>query len=172
MEGGRIIYHWCKCLNDGRHKYGRELFSPQVAYWSGGRISSTSKYLSWWSILHCQRIYGCWLIWIICNIDGTHGHVNVVVSKDANSIHNWFSNEIAFYDHYIIPLVNRLKHYGAFGEVRTNFNTTGYGHSFALASLARRYRDRWMQEGKKVTKFIVESTQSITFPSVEIDYLA
>ena len=56
--------------------------------------------------------------------------------------------------------------------MRTNSNTTGYGHSFALASLARRYRDRWMQEGKKVTKFIVESTQSITFPSVEIDYLA
>ena len=40
----------------------------------------------------------------------------------------------------------------------------GAGHNLALKSLARRNRDRWIQEGKEGTKIITESTLSITFP--------
>ena len=58
-----------------------------------------------------------------------------------------------------------------FGGVRNNSNTTSDGHSLALVSLARINRGRWIQEGKEVTRIVVESTQSITFLSVEIDHL-
>ena len=45
-----------------------------------------------------------------------------------------------------------------------NSNMNGAGHNLALKSLARRNRDRWIQEGKEGTKIITESTLSITFP--------
>merc|ERR1712238_640200 len=96
----------------------------------------------------------------------SNGHANVVGSNDTNPAQNWFSNEIAFYDHYIIPLANRLENCGVFRGMKNNSNTNGDGHSLALASLARRNRDRWMQEGKEVTRIMVESGQSITLPSV------
>ena len=123
-------------------------------------------------MLYCQSIYDCWLVWIIYYTVGTHGRVNVVGSKNTNPLHNLFSNEIAFYGYYIIPLANRLENLSVFGWVINNSNTTSDRYSLTLASLARINCDCWMQERKKVPIIVVESTQSIIFPSVEIDYLA
>ena len=50
-----------------------------------------------------------------------------------------------------------------FGGVRNNSNTTSDGYGLALASLARRNRDRWMQEGNEVTRIVVDSTELLIF---------
>ena len=64
-------------------------YHSYTAYWSGGGMSSPSTYLSWWSILYCQNVYGYWLVWIIYCIVGTHDHANDVESNDTNPVQNF-----------------------------------------------------------------------------------
>ena len=85
-----------KDLDEERYECGKVLSSPQVANWESGGMRSSSKYFSWWRILHCQSVYGFWLVWIIYCIV-------------TNPVHDYFSNNISFYNQYIITSVNILE---------------------------------------------------------------
>lgn len=75
-----------------------------------------------------------------------NGQNHVPGYNDEHPATNWYSSQIGFYDFYIIPLAKRLDYCGAFEH-----------HNIEFAFLAQRNRDRWIEEGKTMTKIMVDS---------------
>ena len=62
---------------------------------------------------------------------------------------NWYESQIGFYDHYIIPLAERLDASGAFCE----------HHKFA--PLAVRNKEEWIEKGKECTRLMVMEASAV-----------
>lgn len=62
-----------------------------------------------------------------------------VVSGTRNPAENWYDNQLAFFDFYVIPLAQRMKDSGLFGDKGDIF----------LINVRRNHR-RWFSEGKKL----------------------
>ncbi|KAL7552056.1 hypothetical protein ACHAWF_015258 [Thalassiosira exigua] len=82
------------------------------------------------------------------------GDDNANADADANDApgiphprEKWYESQISFFDFYIVPLAERLDACGAFGP------TTRF------APLARRNKERWIAEGREITRAIVEGAE-------------
>mmetsp|Transcript_5910 Transcript_5910/g.13459 ORF Transcript_5910/g.13459 Transcript_5910/m.13459 type:complete len:2439 (+) Transcript_5910:2-7318(+) len=63
---------------------------------------------------------------------------------------SWYESQIGFYDHYIIPLAERLDACGAFSKE----------HKFA--PLAVRNKEQWIEEGRECTRLMVKEAENMT----------
>lgn len=61
-------------------------------------------------------------------------------AKDDPST-NWYKGEIAFFDHYIIPLAKKLKECGVFGVASDEYL------NYAVAN-----REEWVREGERIVQ--------------------
>ena len=65
---------------------------------------------------------------------------------------SWYESQIGFFDHYIIPLAERLDASGLFAEA----------HKFA--PLAVNNKEQWIEEGRECTRLMVEEAEGMELP--------
>lgn len=73
--------------------------------------------------------------------------------KDPHPVEIWYEDQIGFFNHYVIPLADRLDQSGAFHEEGAKF-----------VDLASKNLRRWEEEGEALTKVMVETTENIELP--------
>jgi class 3 adenylate cyclase len=141
-------------------------------------------------VSHTMQRWETFLKWnrrLYCEVLAAYqnGRSRVVGFNDTHPAHNWYKSEIGFFDFYIIPLAERLGGVTVSSVTSASTSTLlcgggGGGTGGAgiqllfddidgrnvnvFAALARKNRDRWIQEGKEVTRIMVQSTETMALP--------
>ncbi|KAL9185086.1 hypothetical protein ACHAXT_002863 [Thalassiosira profunda] len=65
---------------------------------------------------------------------------------------NWYESQIGFFDHYVIPLAERLDACGAFSD------------EAKFATLAVQNKEQWIEEGMECTRLMVAEAEGMELP--------
>ncbi|KAL7530564.1 hypothetical protein ACHAXR_003563, partial [Thalassiosira sp. AJA248-18] len=82
------------------------------------------------------------------------GSNNKVEETIRHPKENWYESQIGFFDHYVIPLAERLDACGAFCAEEPKF-----------APFAVRNKEQWIEEGRECTRIMVNEAEEMELPN-------